>query len=170
VAERLRHNKPLPFILGIVIVGIVVAFALRTAVQEEVASEQPVVVQVTPEALVAKEEAALHSQSAPTPQAVHVAGTQVQVDPTTGKLIPPTLAQKKSLANALRKQFASDPYDPYYWADGTISFVVGTERLNFSVAHLNEKGLPEMSCVSGLEQAVSVLESGSEQPLVRAEE
>ena len=162
MAERLRDNKVLPFILGIVIV-----FALMTVVQKETPPEQAVVVQEAP---VAKGQAALHSQSTPKPQAVHVAGTQVQVDPQTGKLIPPTPAQRKSLANALRKQFASDPFGPYYFADGTLSFIVGTERLNFSLAHLNGKGLPEMSCVSGLEQAVSVLEGGSQQPVLRAKE
>lgn len=165
MAERLRKNTVLPFVLGIVIV-----LALMTVMQKETPLEQPAVAQATPEALVAKEEAALHSQAAPKPQAVQVAGTQVQVDPQTGKLIPPTPAQKKSLADALRKQFTSDPYGPYYFADGTISFVVGTERLNFSLAHLNNRGLPEMSCVSGLEQAVSVLEGGGQQPVLRAEE
>jgi hypothetical protein len=165
VAERLRKNTVLPFILGIVIV-----LALTTMMQEEVPSEHPVVAHVTPEAIVAKEEAALHSQAALKPQAVQVAGTQVQVDPQTGKLVPPTPAQRKSLAQALRKQFSSDPYGPYYLADGTISFIVGAERLNFSLAHVNEKGLPEMSCVSGLEQAVSVLEGSGQQPVLRAEE
>ena len=163
--ERLRNTKALPLILGIVI-----AVAVMTIVQEETPPEQPAVAQVTPEDLAAKKNAVPHSQSAPKPQAVQVAGTQVQVDPTTGKLIPPTPAQRKSLANALRKQFTSDPYGPYYFADGMISFIVGTERLNFSLAHLNEKGLPEMSCVSGLEQAVSVLEGGGQQPVLRAEE
>ncbi len=165
MAERLRKNKALPFILGIVI-----SLALTTVVQEETPPEQSAVAQVTPEAVVTEEDFALHSQPAPKPQAVQVAGTQVQVDPTTGKLIPPTPAQRKSLAQALRKQFTSDPYGPYYFADGTISFIVGAQRLNFSLAHLNDKGLPEMSCVSGLEQAVSVLEGSGQQPVLRAEE
>lgn len=161
MVERLRKNAVLPLILGIVI-----AVALTTMMHEKVPPEQPAAAHVT----VAEEDVALHSQPALKPQAVQIAGTQVQVDPQTGKLIPPTPAQKKSLADALRKQFTSDPYGPYYFADGTISFIVGTERLNFSLAHLNGKGLPEMSCVSGLEQAVSVLEGGGQQPVLRAEE
>ena len=81
MAERLRKNKALPLILGIVI-----SLALTTMMEEEVPPEQPAAAHVT----VTEEDVALHSQPAPKPQAVQVAGTQVQVDPQTGKLIPPT--------------------------------------------------------------------------------
>ena len=98
------------------------------------------------------------------------ADIQVEADPDTGRLRPPTPAQRRSLADALRHQFRSAPRAPDYFADGTISVIVATERLNFSVAQVNEQGLPETSCVSGLEQAVSVLETGGHTLPLRAEE
>lgn len=169
MAKRLRKHKALLFALGIVIV-------IALVVQEEVPPQPGG--QATPEAVVTGKEQDFILPPAPAPpapklHAVPVAGTQVQVDPTTGKLLPPTPAQRRSLAQALRTQFRSDSYGPDYFADGTISFVVGAERLNFSLAHLNKDGMPEMRCVSGLEQAIGLLENdllSTQQHELRAEE
>ena len=174
MAQRLRKHKA--FLFGL---GIVITIALTTVIQEERPPEP--VVHATPAAVVAEAEqqaapasrAAPPAPPAPKARAVPVAGTQVQVDPTTGKLLPPTPAQRKSLAQALRTQFRADPYGPYYFADGTISFIVGAERFNFSLVQLDKDGLPEMHCVSGLEQAVELLEGELPRTLhheLRAEE
>ena len=149
------------------LVGLVLGLALMTVLREEAPDPRPphasgtAVTQDTPIA-------------PPVPVALPTtagrADIQVEADPDTGRLRPPTPAQRRSLADALRHQFRSAPRAPDYFADGTISVVVATERLNFSVAQVNEQGLPETSCVSGLEQAVSVLETGGHTLPLRAEE
>lgn len=149
------------------LVGLVLALALMTVLREQATDPRP------PPA----SETAADQDTPITPPVPAAAGTaagrariQVETDPDTGRLRPPTPAQRRSLADALRHQFRSPPRAPGYFADGTISVVVATERLNFSVAQVNEHGLPETSCVSGLEQAVSVLETGGYTLPLRAEE
>jgi hypothetical protein len=151
------------------LVGLSVALALMTVLQEE-ESVPPALQDTASEHAVSQEKTSPPPVRAAAPATVKRAQTQVGLDPTTGRLLPPSPAQRKSLADALRQQFASAPRAPDYFADGTISVVVGTERLNFSVARINERGLPEMNCVSGLEQAVTVLEMGGHSVPLRAEE
>ena len=149
------------------LVGLVLGLALMTVLREEAPDPRPPHASGT----AATQDASL---TPPVPAAVPAAAgrapIQVETDPDTGRLRPPTPAQRRSLAAALRHQFRSAPRAPDYFADGTISVVVATERLNFSVAQVNEQGLPETSCVSGLEQAVSVLETGGHNLPLRAEE
>jgi hypothetical protein len=151
------------------LVGLIVVLALMTAVQEEMSDPAPLQ-DIVSERTAGQEKTSPPPVRAAAPATVKRAQTQVGLDPTTGRLLPPSPAQRKSLADALRQQFASAPRAPDYFADGTISVVVGTERLNFSVARINERGLPEMNCVSGLEQAVTVLEMGGHSVPLRAEE
>lgn len=151
------------------LVGLIVVLALMTAVQEEMSDPAPLQ-DIASERAAGQEKTSAPPVRAAAPATVKRAQTQVGLDPTTGRLLPPSPAQRKSLADALRQQFASAPRAPDYFADGTISVVVGTERLNFSVARINERGLPEMNCVSGLEQAVTVLEMGGHSVPLRAEE
>ena len=147
------------------LVGLVLALALMTVLREQAPDPRPA------SEIAARQDAdSLPPVPAAAPAAVRRARIQVEVDPDTGRPRPPTPAQRRSLAAALRHQFRSVPRAPSYFPDGTISVVVATERLNFSVAQVNEQGLPEMSCVSGLEQAVSVLETGRHDPPQRAEE
>ena len=151
------------------LVGLIVVLALMTVVQEEMSDPAPLQ-DIVSERTAGQEKTSPPPVRAAAPATVKHAQTQVGLDPTTGRLLPPSPAQRKSLADALRQQFASAPRAPDYFADGTISVVVGTERLNFSVARINERGLPEMNCVSGLEQAVTVLEMGGHSLPLRAEE
>lgn len=149
------------------LLGLVLALALMTVLREEAPDPRPPPVSET----VADQDISI---APPVPAiadtAAERARAQVGLDPDTGRLRPPSPAQRRSLADALRQQFRSAPRAPDYFADGTISVVVATERLNFSVAQVNEQGLPETSCVSGLEQAVSVLETGGHELPLRAEE
>ena len=149
------------------LVGLVLGLALMTVLREEAPDPRPPHASET----VADQDTPI---APPVPVAAPTtagrAPIQVEADPDTGRLRPPTPAQRRSLADALRHQFRSAPRAPDYFADGTISVVVATERLNFSVAQVNEQGLPETSCVSGLEQAVSVLETGGHTLPLRAEE
>ena len=147
------------------LVGLVLALALLTVLREQAPDRRP-----ASEIAARQDTASLPSVPAAAPTAAGRARIQVELDPDTDRLRPPTPAQRKSLADALRHQFRSAPRAPSYFPDGTISVVVATERLNFSVAQVNEQGLPEMSCVSGLEQAVSILETGRHDPPLRAEE
>ena len=149
------------------LVGLVLALALMTVLREQAPDRRPPTVSET---AAGQDTSLTPPVPAAAPTAVRRARIQVEVDPDTGRLRPPTPAQRKSLADALRHQFRSTPRAPGYFADGTISVVVATERLNFSVAQVNEQGLPETSCVSGLEQAVSVLETGGYKLPLRAEE
>ena len=151
-------------------IGLAVALAVLTVLQEE--APAPPSRQDTP----SDERAAGQAKSGPPPapaarpRPVSRAETQVGLDPSTGRLLPPTPAQRTSLADALRRQFAPVRHAPDSFADGTISVVVATERLNFSVARVNERGLPEMSCVPGLEQAATVLEADGYSGPLRAED
>ncbi len=149
------------------LVGLVLALALMTVLREEAPDPRP---QRASETAVDQDTSITPPVPAAAPAAAGRARIQVELDPDTGRLRPPTPAQRRSLAAALRQQFRSAPHAPTYFADGTISVVVATERLNFSVAQVNEQGLPETSCVSGLEQAVSVLETGGHTLPLRAEE
>ncbi len=149
------------------LIGLVLGLALMTVLREEAPDRRsPPASETT-----AGQDTPI---TPPVPAAADTAAgrahSQVEADPDTGRLRPPTPAQRRSLADALRHQFRSAPRAPTYFADGTISVVVATERLNFSVAQVNEQGLPETSCVSGLEQAVSVLEMGDHTLPLRAEE
>ena len=149
------------------LVGLVLALALMTVLREQAPAPRPPTASET-----AADQATSTAPPVPAaaPPAAGRAHIQVGTDSDTGRLRPPSPAQRKSLAAALRHQFRSAPRAPTYFADGTISVVVGTERLNFSVAQVNEHGLPDMSCVSGLEQAAAVLETGGHQLPLRAEE
>ena len=149
------------------LVGLVLALALLTVLREQASDRRP---PHASETTVGQDTSLTPPVPAAAPAAAGRAHIQVETDPDTGRLRPPTPAQRKSLADALRHQFRSTPRAPSYFVDGTISVVVATERLNFSVAEVNEQGLPETSCVSGLEQAVSVLETGGYKLPLRAEE
>ena len=149
------------------LVGLSVALALMTVLREEAPNPRP---PHASETAATQDTPITPPVPAAVPAAAGRASIQVETDPDTGRLRPPTPAQRRSLAAALRHQFSSAPRAPDYFADGTISVVVATERLNFSVAQVNEQGLPETSCVSGLEQAVSVLETGGYNLPLRAEE
>ena len=149
------------------LVGLVLGLALMTVLREEAPDRRaPPASETTAD----QDTSIAPPVPAAAPAPAGRARIQVETDPDTGRLRPPTPAQRKSLAAALRHQFRSAPRAPTYFADGTISVVVATERLNFSVAQVNEQGLPETSCVSGLEQAVSVLEMGDHTLPLRAEE
>lgn len=47
-----------------------------------------------------------------------------------------------------------------------LSLVVGQSQLNFSVAHVTSKGELEVSCLTGVEEAATLLEESS--PLLLA--
>ena len=149
------------------LVGLVLALALMTVLREQAPAPRP---QQASETAADQATSTAPPVPAAAPPAAGRAHIQVETDPDTGRLRPPTPAQRKSLADALRQQFHSASRAPTYFADGTISVVVATERLNFSVAQVNEQGLPETSCVSGLEQAVNILETGGHHLPRRAEE
>ena len=149
------------------LVGLSVALALLTVLREQAPDPRP---PHASETTVGQDTPIAPPVPAAPPTAAGRTRIQVETDPDTGRLRPPTPTQRRSLADALRHQFRSPPRAPSYFADGTISVVVATERLNFSVAQVNEQGLPETSCVSGLEQAVSVLETGEHKLPLRAEE
>lgn len=88
-----------------------------------------------------------------------VSGVTVQVDPRTGKLLPPTNQQKQALAAAFRQQFSQpSPYATFAYGNGMLSIVVGQSQLNFSVARVNPKGEVEVSCLTGVEETAAQLE------------
>ena len=90
-----------------------------------------------------------------------VSGVTVQVDPRTGKLLPPTNQQKQALATAFRQQFSQpSPHAAFAHGNGMLSIVVGQSQLNFSVARVNPKGEVEVSCLTGVEETAAQLEDG----------
>jgi hypothetical protein len=102
---------------------------------------------------------------APSPTTT-VSGVTVQVDPRTGKLLPPTDQQKQALAAVFRQQFSQpSPHAAFSHGNGTLSIVVGQSQLNFSVAHVNPKGEVEVSCLTGVEETATQLEDGISHPL-----
>ena len=96
---------------------------------------------------------------APISTTATVSGVTVQVDPRTGKLRSPTTQQKKALAAAFRQQFSQpSPRAAFSYGGGMLSFVVGQSQLNFSVAHVTPKGEVKVSCLTGVEEAATLLE------------
>jgi hypothetical protein len=94
-----------------------------------------------------------------------VSGVTVQVDPRTGKLLPPTNQQKQALAAAFRQQFSQpSPQAAFAHGNGMLSIVVGQSQLNFSLAHTNPKGEIEVSCLTGTEETARLLEDGIPPP------
>ena len=95
-----------------------------------------------------------------------VSGVTVQVDPRTGKLLPPTNQQKQALAAAFRQQFSQpSPQAAFAHGNGMLSIVVGQSQLNFSLAHTNPQGEVEVSCLTGVEETAVLLEDGIPPPL-----
>ena len=123
-----------------------------------------------------EEKAALHVLDLSSPTALPIApvsttatvsGVTVRVDPRTGRLRPPTTQQKRALATAFRQQFSQpSPQAAYSYGSGMLSLVVGQSQLNFSVAHVTSKGELEVSCLTGVEEAATLLEESS--PLLLA--
>ncbi len=106
------------------------------------------------------------SPIAPSPATATISGVTVQVDPRTGKLLPPTDQQKQALAAAFRQQFSQpSPHAAFSHGNGMLSIVVGQSQLNFSVAHVNPKGEVEVSCLTGVEETATQLEDGIPHPL-----
>jgi hypothetical protein len=95
-----------------------------------------------------------------------VSGVTVQVDPRTGKLLPPTHQQKQALAAAFRQQFLQpSPHAAFSHGNGMLSIVMGQSQLNFSVAHVTPKDEVEVSCLTGMEKTATLLEDGIPNPL-----
>jgi len=95
-----------------------------------------------------------------------VSGVTVQVDPRTGRLLPPTNQQKQALTAAFRQQFSQpSPQAAFSHGSGMLSIVVGQSQLNFSVAQVNPKGAVEVSCLTGVEETATLLEDGIPHPL-----
>jgi hypothetical protein len=90
-----------------------------------------------------------------------VSGVTVQVDPRTGKLLPPTNQQKQALAAAFRQQFSQpSPHAAFSHGNGMLSIVMGQSQLNFSVAHVTPKDEVEVSCLTGMDETATLLEDG----------
>jgi hypothetical protein len=93
------------------------------------------------------------------PTTTTVSGITVQINPRTGKLLPPTNQQKQALAAAFRQQFSQlSPHAAFAHGNGMLSIVVGQSQLNFSVARVNPKGEVEVSCLTGVEETAAQLE------------
>ena len=133
-----------------------VFLAVGSLLVQELEDEAVPFVQLVPEPRKA-EQRSLPSAAAPSSTTpTTVGGITVQVDQRTGQLLPPTLEQKRVLAQSLRKRFGKPP-QAVFMRDRTLSLVVGTRRLNFSVARMNEKGELEVDCVSGVDRAADLL-------------
>ncbi len=131
--------------------------AVGSVLVQELEDEAAPLLQTVPEPRKA-EERSLPSAAAPTPATLTtVGGITVQVNQRTGALLPPTLEQKRVLAQSLRDRFGKPP-QTVFMRDRMLSLVVGTRLLNFSVARMNEKGELEVDCVSGVERAADLLE------------
>jgi hypothetical protein len=131
--------------------------AVGSLLVQELEDEAAPLVQAVPEPPKA-EESSLSGSVAPTPATLATGGgITVQVDQRTGELLPPNLEQKRVLAQSLRDRFGKPP-QAVFMRDRTLSLVVGTRLLNFSVARMNEKGELEVDCVSRVERAADLLE------------
>lgn len=136
--------------------AVAVLFALATLVEKETTLEEPA---KRPAKAGAAASRGAMATPAIAPQSATVAGVTVQVDPITGRLIPPTQAQRQALADALRQRFQQpSPSGPFYYANGMLSLVVATDRMSFSLARVADTGTVELDCVTGVEEAATRLE------------
>lgn len=142
-----------------VLIGLIF-MAVGSLLVQELEDEGAPLVQAVPEPRKSGERS-LSSPVAPTPATLQtVGGITVQVDQRTGTLLPPTLEQKRALAQSLRDRFGKPP-QAVFMQDGNLSLVVGTSLLKFSVARMNEKGELEVDCVSGVDRVADLLGGSS---------
>jgi hypothetical protein len=95
---------------------------------------------------------------------VTFAGMQVFVDQETGRLRPPTAEEARELAQRMRQHLGQNKaaaYEPQVQKDGTMSVVVGTDHLNFTVAVVDENGELHTDCVNGQHAAEEAVAAGT---------
>ena len=95
---------------------------------------------------------------------VTFAGMQVFVDAETGKLRPPTEKEARELSRRMMARISADKahsYQPVVQKNGTMSVVLGTDGMNYSVAVVQEDGHLATSCVSSQEEADEIVTEGS---------
>jgi hypothetical protein len=84
----------------------------------------------------------------PSAGAGKVQGMQVAIDPASGKLRQPTAAEMKALSAALGPMFhrSAQSAQVNQFADGTLSFTLGTDSLNIWLAAVNPDGSLAQAC------------------------
>ena len=158
-SPRMKQCVRLVVMIGVILVGALLHKHLRSplALPQQDGREAPRVLDLSSPAAFS---------IAPSSTTATVSGVTVQVDPRTGRLLPPTTQQKQALAAALRQQFSQpSPHAAFSHGSGMLSIVVGQSQLNFSVAHVNPKGEVEVSCLTGIEETATLLEDGIPSPL-----
>lgn len=76
-------------------------------------------------------------------------GLQVAIDPATGKIRQPTVAESRALARQFSGQFtAKSAPQVMEWADGTISMELTEDYLNVWLVELGANGVAQV-CVDG---------------------
>lgn len=91
-----------------------------------------------------------------------VQAAQVHVDPANGQVRPPSAAEVKALADAVRALFARSAQGVQVTehADGSLSAKIGPESLNVWVATIGPDGSLRQTCVEGA-NAAGALQSAS---------
>lgn len=88
--------------------------------------------------------------AAPGDLKVTVAGMQVAVDPTTGRLRPPTAEESRALAQALRQEFAqpSAPLQVVKAANGAEMVELSEDFMETAVLMIAQDGTQKIECMS----------------------
>ena len=104
----IRMSLPQKNTVRFVLIGLIF-LAVGSLLVQELEDEAAPLVQALPEPRKSGERS-LSSPAAPTPATLTtVGGITVQVDQRTGTLLPPTLEQKRALAQSLRDRFGKPP-------------------------------------------------------------
>ena len=95
---------------------------------------------------------------------VTFAGMQVFVDAETGKLRPPSEQEAQELARRMMDRVREDKahsYQPLVQKNGTMSVVLGTDGMKYTVAVVQEDGSLAMDCVSSEDHAHEIVAEGT---------
>ncbi|MEJ7713280.1 MAG: hypothetical protein WKF84_26395 [Pyrinomonadaceae bacterium] len=90
---------------------------------------------------------------------VDIGGSQVAIDPRTGKLRQPTPEEARALAQSMQKLLSrsSKALTVTRHPDGTESVNVKGRFLNFSMAKMNADGTTSTACVDSAEETAAFL-------------
>jgi hypothetical protein len=88
-------------------------------------------------------------------------GVMAAIDPATGKLRQPTMAERRALAAGVQSMFKSSAkaLQTKQTADGTMSVDLGTSFLNISIAQVGPNGAIQQICVDNAADANALLNS-----------
>ena len=99
-------------------------------------------------------------EQGPTPATRKVGAVTVAVDPSTGRLVPPTAEERRQLAEELMRMFAPRPDEPVVErrADGTRIVLLDGRNPTVTVLSLQPSGVPRLQCVTDDAAAAAWLE------------